>query len=59
MPGHYTKEELDRLDKHALIMLLMSMQDQFQQMNDLAEPSDRADRSCEPVPLRPPFRKDG
>ena len=34
MPGHYTKEELDRLDKQALIMLLMSMQDQFQQMND-------------------------
>lgn len=34
MPGHYTKEELDRLDKQALIMLLMSMQDQLQQMND-------------------------
>jgi hypothetical protein len=23
MPGHYTKEELDRLDKQALIMLLI------------------------------------
>lgn len=34
MPGHYTKEELDRLDKQALIMLLMSMQDQLQQMYD-------------------------
>ena len=34
MPGHYTKEELDRLDKQALIMLLMSMQDQLQQMSD-------------------------
>ena len=34
MPRHYTKEELDQLDKQALIMLLMSMQDQLQQMND-------------------------
>ena len=34
MPRRYTKEELDRLDKQALVMLLMSMQDQLQQMND-------------------------
>ena len=34
MPGHYTKEELNQLDKDTLIMLLLSFQDQLQQMNE-------------------------
>ena len=34
MPGHYSKEELNQLDKQSLILLVTAMQDQLQQMND-------------------------
>ena len=34
MSGHYSKEELNQLDKQSLILLVTAMQDQLQQMND-------------------------
>jgi transposase len=34
MSRRFTEEELDKLDKKALVMLFMSLQDQLQQMND-------------------------